>query len=33
VPPFDAPGVGRITVLKDPHGTAFSVMAPEAAEE
>ena len=31
--PFDAPGVGRITVLNDPQGTTFSVMAPDTAEE
>ena len=28
VAPFDIPGVGRISVLNDPHGTAFSVLAP-----
>jgi predicted enzyme related to lactoylglutathione lyase len=28
-PPFDAPGVGRIAVLGDPQGAAFSVMTYE----
>ncbi|MFN2484556.1 MAG: VOC family protein [Candidatus Limnocylindria bacterium] len=31
--PFDAAGVGRITVLNDPHGTAFSVLRPEPPSE
>jgi predicted enzyme related to lactoylglutathione lyase len=33
VPPFDAPGIGRITVLADPHGAGFGAMsAPPPAE-
>ena len=32
-PAFDAPGLGRISVLKDGHGTTFAVMAPETVEE
>jgi predicted enzyme related to lactoylglutathione lyase len=33
VAPFDTPGVGRIAVLHDPHGAAFSVLAPNPPEE
>jgi predicted enzyme related to lactoylglutathione lyase len=32
-PPFDVPDIGRIAVLADQHGAAFSVMAPVAPEE
>lgn len=31
VPGFDVPGVGRLAVLTDPNGAAFSVMAAESA--
>ena len=31
--PFEAPGVGRIAVLNDPNGSAFSVMTPEPPAE
>lgn len=30
--PFDAPGVGRIAIVHDPHGGSFSVMTPESAQ-
>ncbi len=31
VPGFDVPGVGRLAVLTDPNGAAFSIMAAESA--
>ncbi len=31
LPPFDAPGVGRIAIVRDPHGAAFSLISPTAA--
>ena len=27
-PPWDAPGVGRLATVADPHGVAFSVITP-----